>query len=791
MPMEKLSKFVVVALITLCLASFTQAASGDWTGFRHDLNRSGYVDGGGKANSAIQIWNYSTSAAVWSSPAVVDGRVVVGCKDCHIYCLNASDGRLLWSFPTGHEVNSSPAIVDDLAYVGCDDGWFYCMNITSGMPIWIDKLGGLIRSSPAVISGCVYVGSGLHDLYCLNATNGDVIWTFPTTQRVDSSPAVLEGVVYFACDEFLVRAVNASTGQEIWCQHTGSNLNSPCLSNGYLYIGSYEGYFWALNASTGAKVWRFDTQDTVTSSAAAAYGLVYVGSEDGNLYCLNATTGKQVWKVQTGYWVWSSPAVFDGNVYVGSEDYNIYCVDAFSGVTKWVYATGNIIDSSPSILDGVLYVGSHDYHVYALKLSDSAPEQATPVSVGVSPGTVLFDSLAVIVLATTVLAILHNFRVMKKKEGAAGQIPKRDAANSASFFASHVNLITAIVIAVFTVVAFLSLASGPLWAADEKTYSQMAYHMVKSGDYLYPSSCGEPAIWAGKPPLLMWLMSLSYQIFGVNNFAARFWMPIFGALSLIVVFYLGKKLYSAEVGFLSVVVLGTFTTFFAFASHAMTDGPLLFFILASIYCLLLSQEQNSRGNWYGVLAGVLFGLALMTKQIEALLIPLIIILYFALSKKSLRFLFTKRFIFFWTVALLIFVPYVVYMQLRFPKDFWGCYFEYSIFSRAVSSIEGHTGGVLFYFNYLAINDNPLWIFLLPFAGGLCVFKAFVKRSKADLLIFLWGGVVVVIFTLAQTKLYGYILPALPAFAIGIGSFLFDLSKRIERYRNKHKPLTSN
>jgi 4-amino-4-deoxy-L-arabinose transferase-like glycosyltransferase len=223
----------------------------------------------------------------------------------------------------------------------------------------------------------------------------------------------------------------------------------------------------------------------------------------------------------------------------------------------------------------------------------------------------------------------------------------------------------------------------------------------------------------------------------------------------------------------------------------MTDGPLLFFILASIYCLLLSQEKNSKGNWYGVLAGVFFGLALMTKQIEALLIPLIISLYFALSKKSLRFLFTKRFTFFWVVALLIFVPYVVYMQLRFPKDFWGCYFEYSFFSRAVSSIEGHTGGVLFYFNYLAINDNPLWMFLLPFAGGLCVFKAFVKRSKADLLIFLWAGVVVVIFTLAQTKLYWYILPALPAFSIGIGSFLFDLSKRIQRYRNKHKLLSSN
>jgi len=300
--------------------------------------------------------------------------------------------------------------------------------------------------------------------------------------------------------------------------------------------------------------------------------------------------------------------------------------------------------------------------------------------------------------------------------------------------------------------------------------------MVKSGDYLLPWAQGEPAVWAGKPPLLMWLMSLAYQVFGVNNFASRIWSVLFGVLSLVAVFYLGKKLYNRYVGFMSVVVLGTFTTFYAFATHAMTDGPLVFFILASVYFLVLSEEKASP-NRYAVLSGLFFGLALMTKQIEALLIPLIIVIYLAVTKRSIKFLSTKQFTLFWAVALLIFAPYLFYMSVRF-RDFWDCYFIYCDFTRLVSPIEGHAGGVLFYFNYLATSENPIWVILLPFATGLSAFTAVVKRSKAEILILVWMAVVLLVFTIAQTKLYWYILPALPAFAIAISSLLYQLSRKM-------------
>jgi 4-amino-4-deoxy-L-arabinose transferase-like glycosyltransferase len=347
------------------------------------------------------------------------------------------------------------------------------------------------------------------------------------------------------------------------------------------------------------------------------------------------------------------------------------------------------------------------------------------------------------------------------------------------WFSKHADAICILSILAFSIIFFVNLGSGPLWAADEKTYSQWAFHMVKNGDYLTPWAFGG-IFWAGKPPFIMWLMSLAYQVFGVNNFASRLWSPVFGTLSLVLVFYLGKKLYNLYVGFLSALVLGTFTTFYVFARHAMTDVPFVFFMLASIYFLLLSEKRES-ANRYAVLGGLFFGLAFMTKQIVALLILLIVFSYFTATRRGIRFLFTKRFTLFWGVGLLVFSPWVIYMSIRFGLEFWQFFFVNDAIIRTVNPIEGHVGGYLYYFSYLVSNENLFWVILLPFAAGFCAFNSVVKRIKEDTLVLVWMSIVLVVFTFAQTKLEWYILPAFPAFAIAVGSLLYQLLKKIHTF----------
>jgi 4-amino-4-deoxy-L-arabinose transferase-like glycosyltransferase len=306
--------------------------------------------------------------------------------------------------------------------------------------------------------------------------------------------------------------------------------------------------------------------------------------------------------------------------------------------------------------------------------------------------------------------------------------------------------------------------------------------MVKSGDYLNLHAFGELAIWTGKPPLLMWLVALSYLAFGVTDFATRFSSPIFGALSLVFVYYLGKQLYNRSVGFMSVLILGTFSTFYLFATHAMTDVLLTCLILGSFYFFVIGQEKNSSG-WYTALSGVFFGLAFLTKQTSALLIPVILVIYLVLSQRSLKRLLTKQFAIFLAAAFTVIAPWLIYMTIYYGFDFWNCYFLYSTVIRLVSPIEGHMHGYLYYFNYLVSSETLLWVGLLPFAVCLSGYYAF-KRQKSDLLLVSWMAVVLAAFTLAQTKIYYYILPVYPAFTIAIASMLYRIYRSARRLHRR-------
>jgi outer membrane protein assembly factor BamB len=783
------TKWILTIIVCLMLiqTAYTLTASaagtGDWTTFHHDLSHSGSAASSNFANSAKPLWNYSTGAPVVSSPSVVGGYVVVGSKDGRIYCLKASDGQLVWNFTTCGEVDASPAITGGCALVGSNDGWLYRMNMTTGLPVWISFVGGEVLSSPAVVDGFVYVGSGKHDVLCFNASSGVLVWTFATVYRVDSAPAISKGSVYVATDDFCVYALNASTGHELWSHHTGSVISSPCVYDGCIYVGSYDGYVCCLNATNGDEVWRYLTEDCVDSSPAAAYGCIYVGSEDNNLYCFNASSGAKIWQTPTGYWIRSSPAVSNGNVYVGSEDYSIYCFNASTGAKKWSYSTGNIVDSSPAIVNGTLYVGSSDCRIYALTLTDSAPENMPPQSSNsLALATIAFDFIAFALAAAIIFTLLRFGYTNKQAKKTAPTIA--DTNQKPSWFSAHTDALCILAILAFSIIFYVNLGSGTLWAADEQTYSQWAYHMVRSGDYVTPYAFGGLAVWIGKPPLFMWLVSLGYQALGVSNVVTRLWSPVFGSLTLVLVFFLGKKLYNSTVGLTSALVLGTFTTYYLFARHAMTDATFVFFIVASFYFFVLS-EKTEKPSRYAVLSGLFFGLALLTKQVEALLIPLIVFSYLLVTRRSVRFVFSRRFTVFWGVGLLILVPWLVYMFLSFGSNFWLWFVVYCGFTRTISPIEGHSGNLLFYFNYLA-NNERLWSILLPFAAGLCVFNVAVKRLKADTLILSWTLIVLLVFTFAQTKLPWYILPAFPAFAIAISSMLYQAANKIRNYQTKEK-----
>ena len=61
---------------------------------------------------------------MWSSPAVVDGKVVFGSRDFNLYCVDAQSGGKIWRVRADGRIISSPCIVGGYIWVGTATGYF-------------------------------------------------------------------------------------------------------------------------------------------------------------------------------------------------------------------------------------------------------------------------------------------------------------------------------------------------------------------------------------------------------------------------------------------------------------------------------------------------------------------------------------------------------------------------------------------------------------------------------------------------------------------------------------------
>src|SRR5262245_17094240 len=91
----------------LALLAPLAGASGDWPIFRGDPALTG-VAAGTLPAAPVQRWSFQAGKSIVSSPVVSAGRLVIGCDDGKIYCLDAASGALSWTFATEDVVEAPP-----------------------------------------------------------------------------------------------------------------------------------------------------------------------------------------------------------------------------------------------------------------------------------------------------------------------------------------------------------------------------------------------------------------------------------------------------------------------------------------------------------------------------------------------------------------------------------------------------------------------------------------------------------------------------------------------------------
>src|SRR5688572_17613490 len=131
--MSASSPVLLAGLVSL--AAGASPAGDDWPSFRGDPAQSGLAAGSLPA-APVPRWSFQAAKSIVSSPVVSAGRLVIGCDDGNVYCLDAESGTKLWTHPTGDVIEAPPLIHGGSVYVGSSSGEFFALDLEHGTLRW-------------------------------------------------------------------------------------------------------------------------------------------------------------------------------------------------------------------------------------------------------------------------------------------------------------------------------------------------------------------------------------------------------------------------------------------------------------------------------------------------------------------------------------------------------------------------------------------------------------------------------------------------------------------------------
>ncbi|MEM4368120.1 MAG: glycosyltransferase family 39 protein [Candidatus Anstonellales archaeon] len=222
-------------------------------------------------------------------------------------------------------------------------------------------------------------------------------------------------------------------------------------------------------------------------------------------------------------------------------------------------------------------------------------------------------------------------------------------------------------ISISFITMFHRLNESPL-GYDDTHYAQRAKEVLNRKDYFYtyPTFSGELSF-DNKPPVLYWFLSFSGKIFGFNNWSMRLFPAIFGFLTVIFIFLLTKLITKDfELGFWSAFILNFTQQFIYYSRSATPETIFCFFFWGAIFCFYLWLEKDMPIFIY--IFGIFLGAAVMTRQIFGLMVLVIIFCYLITIKKA-DILLNKKLILAICLSSIIFLPWHLFMILRYKKSF--------------------------------------------------------------------------------------------------------------------------
>jgi 4-amino-4-deoxy-L-arabinose transferase-like glycosyltransferase len=331
----------------------------------------------------------------------------------------------------------------------------------------------------------------------------------------------------------------------------------------------------------------------------------------------------------------------------------------------------------------------------------------------------------------------------------------------------------------------VSLEYGDLVDPTETRYATIAENMLISGDWVTPRLPTENGLepYLSKPPLHFWLTTLSYKIFGIDEWTSR--LPSFLGLLLIIgsAMVFASKFFNKESGYIAGVICTTSPLVFFLSGSSTVDITFAGFINVAVVAFVVAVknfEDKHRSLFASVLFFVSSAFAFLTKGPSAVVLiglPIAALCYFDRNLKCLRALP-------WISGSLLFFAICTPWFYLLEKANPGSVQYFFVHENLLRFMATEYGG-----KYGDAHTQPYgtiwWIFLisiLPWSFYLLhSVRKHIKMQRAEevpkaqkrwiFFLLACGLSPMLFFTFARSILPAYVVPAIPGFALYIGYFV--------------------
>lgn len=328
-------------------------------------------------------------------------------------------------------------------------------------------------------------------------------------------------------------------------------------------------------------------------------------------------------------------------------------------------------------------------------------------------------------------------------------------------------IIIGLLIFISVLVLFRNLGSSTLNDWDESWYAENALEILKTHDWSVMRYGGNIDYYYGKGPLGAWLVALSFIIFGVNEFALRFFPAFFGVLTVVLLYLFGKEISGRKTGVIAAVLLLINKGYIGYhcAGTGDFDSMMIFFMILTLYLFYISEKYDKKL----LIIPMFFVIALnfMVKTVLAFL-PLFTILLYLLITRKLRSYKNKYSLYGIITFLIVTLPGLILYFIVDKKNFYHTLFYHTL-TRFTETFFFEAPW--YYYIGIILGHVRMFFFIIFLISVIYSLYLIKKKNHKNLLIFLYIFFAFTVFSVSRTKLFWYIFPLYPAISLLSADFI--------------------